>query len=170
MRSTSADASTRIPRGERTRDVETYADLVRSGAAGPNAYVLLLGLDTPELPRLLKDIEKGLPFRVYERLTRNMSVPSDQLLGLVNIARRTLLRRRTEGRFSPDESDRLLRAARLFGAALSLFEGDADAAVVWLQEPQPALGGAIPLEIARTEIGSREVEDLAYRLEQGVFS
>jgi len=112
----------------------------------------------------------GIPFRAYERLARNMALTNDQLLELADISRRTLVRRRAEGRFSPDESDRLLRAARLFGAALSLFEGDRDAALAWLEEPQLAFGGAIPLEIARTEIGAREVEELADRLEQGVFS
>jgi putative toxin-antitoxin system antitoxin component (TIGR02293 family) len=123
-----------------------------------------------DLTRLLREVERGLPFRAYDRLARNLGMANDRLLRSVDIARRTLLRRRTEGRFAPDESDRLLRIARVFGAALSLFEGDREAALEWLDEPQLAFGGAIPLDIARTEIGAREVEDLAYRLEQGVFS
>jgi uncharacterized protein (DUF2384 family) len=32
------------------------------------------------------------------------------------------------------------------------------------------LGGAIPLEIAKTEVGAREVEQIIGRLEQGVFT
>ena len=69
----------------------------------------------------------------------------------------------------PDESDRLLRASRVFGRALELFEGDPEAARRWLGLPQPALGGATPLAFARTEAGAREVEDLVGRLEHGVF-
>jgi putative toxin-antitoxin system antitoxin component (TIGR02293 family) len=156
--------------GDFSRELAAYSDLLRSGTPGPHAYVMLLGLPIVELPTLLHDIQRGLPFRSYDRLARNVGLPADRLLRLVDIARRTLVRRRTEGRFSPDESDRLLRAARVFGAALSLFEGDREAALAWLEEPQPAFGGAVPLELARTEIGAREVEDLAYRLEQGVFS
>jgi len=94
----------------------------------------------------------------------------DRLLKFVDISRRTLLRRKSEGRFSPDESDRLLRAARVVARALALFDGDRDAALEWLNEPQPALGGAVPLDMARTEIGAREVETLTYRLEHGVYS
>ena len=36
--------------------------------------------------------------------------------------------------------------------------------------PQRALGGAIPLDIAKTEVGAREVEQIIGRLEQGVFT
>jgi uncharacterized protein (DUF2384 family) len=36
--------------------------------------------------------------------------------------------------------------------------------------PQPALGGETPIDVARTELGSREVENLAGRVEHGVYS
>jgi putative toxin-antitoxin system antitoxin component (TIGR02293 family) len=64
----------------------------------------------------------------------------------------------------------LFRAARLFGRTLQLFEGDRDAAVEWLTTPQTALGDRVPLDLARTEIGAREVERLVGRLDHGVFS
>src|SRR5215212_7865128 len=85
-------------------------------------------------------------------------------------ASRTLTRRKQQGRFAPDESDRLLRAARLFGRALELFEGNRDAATEWLFRAQPALGSARPVDVARTELRAREVENLIGRLEHGVFS
>lgn len=153
-----------------TPEFQAFSNLVRTGEHAPYAYVMLLGLQALELPVLLKEVQRGLSFRAYERLARNMAIQHDRLLQLIDVPRRTLLRRRSEGRFSSDESDRLIRAARVFGAALSLFEGDRDAALSWLEDPQTAFGGAIPLDMARTEIGAREVEDLAYRLEQGVFS
>jgi putative toxin-antitoxin system antitoxin component (TIGR02293 family) len=58
----------------------------------------------------------------------------------------------------------------VFASALSLFEGDADAARRWLTTAQPALGGDKPLEYAATEVGAREVEDLIGRLEYGISS
>ena len=151
-------------------DLEAYSELLRTGEPEPYAYAMLLGLDRVGLPRLLREIERGLPFRAFERLAKNIGLPNERLLRLVDISRRTLVRRRTEGRFLPDESDRMLRTARVFAAALSLFEGDRESALSWLEEPQLAFGGAMPLDIARTEVGAREVEDLAYRLEHGVFS
>jgi len=170
MRAPTISSLPRNSTGNATPDLEAYSELLRTGALEPYAYATLLGLEQLDLSKLLREVGRGLPFRAYERLARNMALTNDRLLRLVDIARRTLIRRRSEGRFSPDESDRLLRAARIFGAALSLFEGDRDAALAWLEEPQLAFGGAIPLEIARTEVGAREVEDLAYRLEHGVFS
>ena len=82
---------------------------------------------------------------------------------------RTLVRRKVRGRFSADESDRLLRAARILGRALELFEGDRDAAMKWMLNAQPALG-ASPIDAARTELGAREVENLVGRIEHGVYS
>lgn len=139
-------------------------------ASPPNSYVTLLGMSVVALPALLREVEKGLPYRAYERLSRSLGASTDDVLRLVGISLRTLVRRKVEGRFSPEESDRLLRAARVFAHAISLFEGDHSAALEWLRAPQTALGGAIPLDLARTDLGAREVEALTLRLEHGVFS
>jgi putative toxin-antitoxin system antitoxin component (TIGR02293 family) len=56
-------------------------------------------------------------------------------------------------------SDRLLRCARLYGLAQQALN-DPEAAMRWLREPQPALDNAIPLQLARTEIGTRAVSEL----------
>jgi len=62
-----------------------------------------------------------------------------------------------------------VRYARLLGQAFKVFE-DLESAKQWLNAPQVGLGGAIPLEYARTEIGAREVENLLGRIEYGVYS
>ena len=130
---------------------------------------MLLGLDVFDTPELLRSIRKGFPYRTLERFQRNTSLALERITELVDIPRRTLTRRKSEGRFMPDESDRLLSASRLFGRALALFEGDRDAAAEWLTSPQRALGGGVPIELARTDLGAREVETVLGRLEQGVF-
>ena len=66
----------------------------------------------------------------------------------------------------PDESDRLLRASRVLGRTIELFEGDREAAKRWLTRPQRALGGATPFDLARTEVGALAVERLVDHLEQ----
>ena len=58
----------------------------------------------------------------------------------------------------------------MFGKTLELFEGDRDAATDWLTTAQPALGGAVPLDLAKSEVGAREVERLVGRIGHGVFS
>ena len=153
-----------------TKDLDRFRQYLRRGAPGAHAYVVLLGLDTFDPPDLLRAVKKGLAYRTFERFRQNTSLPLDRVLDLIDMPRRTLTRRKREGRFLPDESDRLLRASRVFGKALELFEGDRGAATEWLNSRQPALGGAVPLDLAKSEVGALEVERLVGRLEHGVFS
>jgi putative toxin-antitoxin system antitoxin component (TIGR02293 family) len=132
--------------------------------------VLLLGLHSFEWRSLMGALQRGFPYDTVEHLHRNSGISYEELLEWVQIAPRTLVRRKQQGRFSAEESDRLLRASRILGRALELFEGDRDAAIEWMLNTQPALGGASPIEAARTELGAREVESLVGRLEHGVYS
>jgi putative toxin-antitoxin system antitoxin component (TIGR02293 family) len=167
---TTAVSHAHEPGDPATKDLEQFVLFLRQGAPGPHAYVVLLGLQTFDGPDLLKTLRKGLRYQAFERFWRNTALDFDSVVLLVDIPRRTLTRRKREGRFQPEESDRLLRAARLFGAALELFEGDRDAAAEWLTSGQAALGGAMPLDLASSDLGAREVERLIHRLEHGVFS
>jgi putative toxin-antitoxin system antitoxin component (TIGR02293 family) len=65
--------------------------------------------------------------------------------------------------------DRLVRSARLYAIAVDVLE-DPESAAQWLKAPQPALGGAVPLELAQTDVGTRAVETLLGRMEHGVFT
>ena len=160
-----------VGRGRVGEDLRRFRDL--SGTVngdGENAYVILLGLEPADNAALVARVERGFSYRALERLRDNVGLSREAVADLVQIKPRTLDRRREAGSLRPDESDRLLRAARVFGGAISLFEGDADAARTWLSSPQRALGGAVPLGMASTEVGAREVENLVGRLEHGVFS
>ena len=152
-----------------TPDLERFRQFQRRGSPGPHAYVVLLGLDAFDAPDLLRTVKRGFSYRAIERFQRNTSLSFERIMVLIDVPRRTLTRRKRDGRLLPDESDRLLRASRLFGRALELFEGNRDAASEWLSTAQPALGGAVPLDLARTDVGVREVETLVGRLEQGIF-
>jgi len=118
----------------------------------------------------MKAVQKGLPWKAFERLARNMNLPQEQIAEMIAVPRRTLARRKAEKRFQPDESDRLLRIARVFAKTLRVFDGDRDAATEWLTELNIALGGVTPLSYTQTEIGAIEVEHLIGRIEHGVFS
>ncbi len=131
---------------------------------GPHGYVALLGLMTVELPDLLRSIEGGLACRVFDQFVDHTGLSADRVLEFADISRRVLAARREEGRFTRDESDRLVRAARVFGAALNLFGGDPGMARAWLVSGQPTLGGSMPIDLARTDLGAREVEAALSRL------
>jgi putative toxin-antitoxin system antitoxin component (TIGR02293 family) len=152
-----------------TRDLERFRQFLTQGTPGPHAYVVLLGMETFDPPALFQALRKGFAYRTFEHFSRNSALPAEQVMALIEVPRRTLTRRKRDGRFLPGESDRLLRASRLFGRALELFEGDREAATEWLKTAQPALGGKAPLDLARTDVGALEVERLIGRLEYGVF-
>lgn len=156
--------------GTSTKDLDRFRQYLRQGAPGPYAYVILLGLEAFNRADLLRAVSRGFSYRAFERFQRNTALPFERVLALIRIPRRTMTRRKREGRFRPEESDRLLRASRLFGRALELFEGDRNRATEWLATAQPALGGSVPLDLARSEVGVLEVERLIGRLEHGVFS
>ncbi|MEP6699548.1 MAG: antitoxin Xre/MbcA/ParS toxin-binding domain-containing protein, partial [Verrucomicrobiota bacterium] len=105
---------------------------------------------------LIRQVRKGLHFRKLEALQAGVDLPLEQLAGKLAISRSTLLRRKALGRLTPDESDRVMRFARLVQHAADVF-GDAARGRQWLKLPQRALGGAAPLDYAETELGAREV-------------
>jgi putative toxin-antitoxin system antitoxin component (TIGR02293 family) len=119
---------------------------------------------------LLEHIKRGLGYSSWENFIRNTDLRKKDAVSLVQISPRTLSRRKEEGRLRPVESDRLIRAARIFALASDLFDGNIDSAREWLTAAQPALGGSTPIEYASTEPGAREVEALIGRLEHGIPS
>jgi putative toxin-antitoxin system antitoxin component (TIGR02293 family) len=136
----------------------------------PHWYGYLIGVKADRVESLIGEVNKGFSYEALEKLQNALSLPIKEIAEAAQINPRTLLRRKASGRFQPDESDRLLRLARVTARALELFEGDLAAARRWLNEPQEALNQQTPLSMARTEIGSREVEHLIGRLEHGVFT
>jgi putative toxin-antitoxin system antitoxin component (TIGR02293 family) len=91
-------------------------------------------------------------------------------LSLVGLSKATFHRRKTTGtNLNPLVSDRVVRFAVLLSKAIKVF-GSKDDANKWLNSPQFGLGGAVPLDYAKSEIGAREVEKLLGRIEYGVYT
>jgi putative toxin-antitoxin system antitoxin component (TIGR02293 family) len=146
-----------------------YKKLHDLAKEGGHVYVYFLGLHSYETQALLKRIREGLSYAAFEELQRHFELPARELAKVAQMSTRTLNRRKKDGRLEPDESDRLVRLARIFAMALELFEGDVAAARDWLGRKQIGLGGAAPFDLMGSEVGAREVEALIGRLEHGVF-
>ncbi len=151
-------------------DIETYWKAAKTGRPRLYLYVSLLGLRPSNPIDILKRLKGGLSFQTLERFQKNTQFSTSDLADLVAIKKRTLHRRKEQGRLDPEESDRLLRVSRVFAKAQELFEGDAQAAGRWFYTPAKALGGERPIALAGTDLGSREVEALIDRLEHGVLT
>jgi putative toxin-antitoxin system antitoxin component (TIGR02293 family) len=127
-----------------------------------------IGIQAGKLEDVIGALKKGLPVSSLNKLCKHMGVPESRLANTVNIPQRTITRRKAEGRFKPDESERVLRIARLFERAVEVVGGE-QGAQQWFQSPVKGLGGKTPLEFADTEPGAQEVEAMLDRIEDGVF-
>jgi putative toxin-antitoxin system antitoxin component (TIGR02293 family) len=86
------------------------------------------------------------------------------------IPRRTFERRLSQNQaLKIDEADALARLLRVRDHALRVFEDD-DLAEEWLSLANPELGDEIPIDMARTDVGAREVEAVLGRIEHGVYA
>ena len=111
-------------------------------------------------------VRDGLPVRAVDDLVDAGLLTAAEIDRLV-LPRKTLSHRRSLGRLSPEQSDRLLRLVRLVGAAQSTF-GAAEKAARWLRRPTSALAGSAPLDLLDTDIGARRVETLLGRIAHGI--
>ncbi len=119
---------------------------------------------------LTKILQKGLPVEALTQFEKSSGLPMEAICEVVQLPQRTLARRKATGKLKGDESERLYRLSALVESAGRCFDGDAAAARTWLTTSKKALAGETPLELAKSEVGAREVEDLLGRLEHGVFS
>jgi putative toxin-antitoxin system antitoxin component (TIGR02293 family) len=118
---------------------------------------------------LVRRIQKGLPYSELKALRKQLDLPLDDLASKLSISRATLHRRKGGGRLSTEESDKVVRFSRLLEHAANVF-GNVEKGRAWLKFPQYGLGGAVPLDYAKTEIGAREVDDLLGRIDYDVYS
>lgn len=118
----------------------------------------------------ISQIENGLPISSFDGFRIKIDLSESALSDTMAISKRTLTRRKHEGRLSSLESERLIRFARLFDKATEVFGGDEAVAAKWFKQPARALGEKTPLKIAETEIGAQEVKALLVRIEHGVFA
>ena len=129
-------------------------------------------LSMADIPQrdLIRRIKNGLAFSALESLSSTTGHALPELAAHVGIPSRTLARRKSAGKLSMEESERVVRLTHLYEKAAELFNGDVLSARLWMSQPKKALGGDSPLDYAGTELGAREVENLIGRLEHGVFA
>lgn len=111
----------------------------------------------------------GLPYAALETIAARFDIPQELLVRVLHLPPRTLARRKKSRRLSADESDRLLRLARVAARAEDVF-GSHQRAGEWLRGAVRALGGVRPLDLLDTDLGAQQVERILGRIEHGVYS
>lgn len=116
------------------------------------------------LEDLRQAVDSGLPVASLRRVVRRVAggvVAETELTH--RLVPRTTLQRRGQ-RLSPRESEHLERLARMTVLAEHVWE-DAAHAHEFLTSPQPQLGDRRPVDLAASDLGTRQVEELLMRLE-----
>ncbi len=142
----------------------TASEYVVEVLGGPSVFK---GRALPTSTEVRERINQGLPYRSLESVRERLRLSAPDTASVLHMPARTLARRRQSRRLEPDESDRLYRIARVAGQAVSVF-GDENKATTWLQRPNRALNGELPIRLLDTDVGARQVEDILGRIEHGI--
>jgi putative toxin-antitoxin system antitoxin component (TIGR02293 family) len=119
-------------------------------------------------PFLHEDVVRGVPAKRVQQLI-DKGVLGKQAVYRV-IPERTFKRRLANREsLKVSEGDAIARLLRVTEAAVKTF-GEEDFAHKWLNLPNPALKDAIPIELAETDPGARDVEDVLGRIAHFVIS
>jgi putative toxin-antitoxin system antitoxin component (TIGR02293 family) len=124
-----------------------------------------LGEEVASEADLARMVARRIPLKALSHIVRGGF--SEQEIAAYVIPPRT--RRHRKVRKEPltvEESDRLVRLARIQAVAEDVF-GNAANANEWLREPLGILDGKPPLEVARTESGVRVVEQILAKIDWG---
>lgn len=114
-------------------------------------------------------VEKGISKDSLEALKSMAGLDYDQLAQVLNVARATLINKKSPDRFNTDISDKIVALADIFAYGFEVFEDKARFRH-WLQSPLRALGGKSPFDMLHTSFGREEVRNLIGRIAYGVYS
>ena len=127
-----------------------------------------LGVRAPNTDQqMLELVERQIPTSSINRLLA-LGLTRTEIDSLV-IPLRTLQRRRVRReKLTVEESDRLMRLLRLFSHAESVY-GSRERALGWLRHSRTRFGKRTALNLLKTDVGSRIVEEMLVQIDHGMF-
>jgi len=126
--------------------------------------------DVPRQLRLIERLRAGVPFKELAQVIEHLGLSQDEAAQVLHIPARTLARRKENAsRLAQGEGERFLRFVKLLSLAHDTL-GSMAAAKAWMGRENRALGGATPMSLLDTDIGTRAVEDVLGRIEYGIHS
>ena len=124
----------------------------------------VLKREVRSLGDLQRLVANGLPVRTLDRTVEYVASSPREAVRLRDRLVPPATRKRRRQRLKPAESERVERLARVMALAEEVWESREDARQ-FLTTPHALLDGARPLDLARSELGARRVEELLWRLE-----
>ena len=117
----------------------------------------------------LESVEAGVPVDTMTSFVSASGVELKDIYDVVIPARTLKHRRSRRESLSSDESDKLARLVRVFDQAVGVF-GDAERAREWLGKPKKRFDQRTPMQMLRTDLGGRMVEEMLGQIEHGMFA
>lgn len=114
---------------------------------------------------LRHEVEEGLPKEVLRNTVLRVVESPESTKYMNRIVPPATLARRT--RLTAEESGRVERLARVIATAEHVLGGE-EPAREFMRRAHPLLDGESPLELATSELGARQVEELLWRVFYGV--
>lgn len=123
--------------------------------------------DPASLEELRHVAESGLPVEAVKALQAELKrFGVRRASEFVNrIVPRATRKRRM--RLKREEGEAILRVAATMALAVYVW-GEEEGAAEFLTHPHPLLGGAVPIELALSEVGVRQVEDMLWGIHYGL--
>ncbi len=113
--------------------------------------------------------QSAVKYHVLHDIASSYALDNRQKESLFGVPARTQARyKRDDHILGPLVVDRLERFMRITQQAIDLFE-DEQAAKTWLSTPKVGLNNQTPLEAMVTDAGAKQVEQMLYRAEYGVY-
>src|SRR5439155_13445494 len=82
----------------------------------------ILGLKAENSGELIRQVGRGFSFQALLAFESRSGISASEISTIIGIPARTLARRKSSGRLTADESEKLLRLSAVFEQAIALFE------------------------------------------------
>lgn len=111
----------------------------------------------------------GLPKRALLSLVANLNFTLRSMAALLNIAERTIQRKRDDELFDLSTSEQILQIAEVYSRGAEVF-ASAGNFQEWMNTENISFGGKRPLELLPSRYGAQMILDEVGRMEYGVYS
>ncbi len=134
----------------------------QTSSAQLSQFMTVLHLD-------LETVEAGVPVATMTNFVAASGMQFKDIYDVVIPARTLKHRKARKEPLTPDESDKLVRLIRVYDQAVQVF-GRKGEALQWLNQPKKRFHGRTPIQMLRTDLGGRMVEEMLGQIDEGMFA
>ena len=124
--------------------------------------------EVPTLRIDLDSLEAGLTLSTITDFLATSGLQFKDIYEVVIPARTLKHRKARQEPLNLDESDKFARLVRVYEQTVKVF-GEKEKALRWLNKPKHRFAERTPIQMLRTELGGRKVEEMLLQIDEGMF-